>query len=53
MKYATYIVSQGKMEHGGKMEHRVFWKKTCQAWVYFQVHLIIILIDAHVFPFVR
>ena len=21
------IVSRGKMEHGGKMEHRVFWKK--------------------------
>ena len=22
----THIVSRGKMEHGGKMEHRVFWK---------------------------
>ena len=25
-----YIVSRGKMEHGGKMEHRMFWKK--YAW---------------------
>ena len=24
------IISRGKMEHGGKMEHRVFWKKP--AW---------------------
>ena len=22
-----FTLSRGKMEHGGKMEHRVFWKK--------------------------
>ena len=25
---ATDIISRGKMEHGGKMEHLVFWKKS-------------------------
>ena len=24
--WPTFIVSRGKMEHGGKMEHQVFWK---------------------------
>ena len=38
-----YIVSQGKMEHGGQMEHRVFWKIACQAWVYFRGHLISVI----------
>ena len=25
------------MEYGGKMEHRVFWKKACLVWAYFHV----------------
>ena len=29
-RYVSNIVSRAKMEHGGKMEHRVFWKKL--AW---------------------